>query len=57
MLIIFENAKILDKEAIDLLFKQAQENDLVLEDEKRMISSIDGITFSKNKCGGSINTF
>ena len=36
MLIIFENADILDKEAIDLLFKQAQENGLVLEDEKRM---------------------
>ena len=50
-----KDAEILDKEGI-LLFKKAQAEGLVLEDE-RLHNNIDGITVNKNGIGGSINTF
>jgi len=39
-----------------LLFKKAQAEGLVLEEEK-LYNNIDGITINKNRTGGSINTF
>lgn len=53
-----KDAEILDKEGIELLFKKAQLEGLVLEGEERAYDdNIDGITFNKNGIGGSINTF
>lgn len=49
---------ILDKEGIELLFKKAQLEGLVIEGEEcEYDDNIDGITFNKNGIGGSINTF
>ena len=50
------DAEILDKEGIELLFKKAQAEGLVLEGE-RLHDNIDGITVNKNGIGGSINIF
>ena len=50
------DAEILDKEGIELLFKKAQAEGLVLEGE-RLHDNIDGITVNKNGIGGSINLF
>ena len=41
---------------IELLFKKAQAEGLVLENE-RLHNNIDGITVNKNGIGGSINIF
>lgn len=51
-----KDAEILNKEGIELLFKKAQTEGLVLENE-RLYNNIDGITVNKNGIGGSINTF
>lgn len=51
-----KDIEILDKEGIELLFKKAQAERLMLEDE-RLYDSIDGITVNKNRIGGSINIF
>ena len=51
-----KDAEILDKEGIELLFKKAQAEGLVLENE-RLHNNIDGITVNKNGIGGSINIF
>ena len=53
----YEDAEILDKEGIELLFRKAKENGLVLEGEDRLHDDISGIAFSKTGKGGSINTF
>ena len=52
-----KDAEILDKEGIELLFKKAKENGLVLEGEERLHGGASGIAFSKTGKGGSINTF
>lgn len=49
-------ADVLDKEAIELLFKKAQAEGLIFEGKKPHYN-IDGITINKNGIGGSINTF
>ena len=51
-----KDAEILDKEGIELLFKKAQTEWLVLENEI-LHNNIDGITVNKNGIGGSINIF
>ena len=51
-----KDAEIFDKEGIELLFKKAQAEGLVLENE-RLHNNIDGITVNKNGIGGSINIF
>lgn len=52
-----KDAEILDKEGIELLFRKAKENGLVLEGEERLRCDTGGIAFSKTGKGGSINTF
>ena len=53
-----KDAEILDKKGIELLYRKAKENGLILEKENRIKNcNIDGITFSIDKSGGSINTF
>ena len=46
-----------NKEAIELLYKKAKEDGLVLEGEERMAESIGTITIFPDHSGGSINTF
>lgn len=52
-----KDTEVLDKEGIELLFKKAQEEGLLLEGEERLEANIDGITANKTKHGGSINIF
>lgn len=52
-----KNTEILDKEGIELLFKKAQAEGLVLERENQSKTDTSKITFFKNKPGCVINTF
>ena len=52
-----KDAEILDKEGIELLFKKAQAEGLVLERENQSKIDTSEITFFKNKLGCIINTF
>ena len=52
-----KDAEILDKEGIELLFKKAQDERLVLERENQLKIDTSEITFFKNKLGCVINTF
>ena len=52
-----KDAEILDKEGIELLFKKAQAEGLVLERENQSKTDTSEITFFKNKPGCVINTF
>ena len=53
-----KDAEILDKEGIELLFKKAQAEGLVLERENQLKIDTSEITFFfKNKPGCVINTF
>lgn len=52
-----KDVEILDKEAIELLYKKAKEDGLVLEGDERMAESIGTITIFPDHSGGSINTF
>lgn len=52
-----KDAEILDKEGIELLFVKAQAEGIIVEDESRIQNNIDGITFNKDRTGGSINIF
>ena len=49
--------EILDKEGIELLFKKAQAEGLVLEEENQSKIDTSEITFFKNRPGCVINTF
>lgn len=52
-----KDAEILDKEGIELLFKKAQAEGLVLERENQLKIDTSEITFFKNNQGCVINTF
>ena len=52
-----KDAEILYKEGIELLFKKAQAEGLVLERENQSKIDTSEITFFKNKSGCVINTF
>ncbi len=52
-----KDAEILDKEGIELLFKKAQAEGLVLERENQSKTDTSEITFFKSKPGCVINTF
>ena len=52
-----KDAEILDKEGIELLFKKAQAEGLVLEVENQSKTDTSEITFFKNRSGCVINTF
>ena len=52
-----KDAEILDKEGIELLFKKAQAEGLVLEGENQTKIDTSEITFFKNRPGCVINTF
>ena len=52
-----KDIEILDKEGIELLFKKAQAEGLVLEGENQLKTDTSEITFFKNRPGCVINTF
>lgn len=52
-----KNAEILDNEGIELLFKKANEEGLIIEGEDRTKSFDGEITAFNDRLGGSINTF